>query len=551
MKLCVGDFDDWGESILDELPTVRELVLNAKPLNLGRISRSIVKFFVCWNKAMDSGDKHSGWFEVGNTYVPSPPRKTKLTIVEATPKLWKATYPTNATGLRWTLNFVFFILGCMPGAIGGIILAARFPWLPGVPVIVGLSFFLPLILAELVARCFTRRAGGVIQLEPSRLHYERGAIWRTRKELELEPSGRFEVDEVGGEENTLWVLQLVMDQKRTVLATTSDLGRTDLHWLCHRLNEFLGWEFPSHCLLCGHALDVQDVDWPRRSIRCQSCEFEGPSPDPFPPDAVPEMPIASCPSCLDPIWLTNVHRETGGCRCRRCGWASDREPPLSWETPDELPGWIGDLIERTLGRICDRPKSFLKPAELQEAIPSDDDAWSQLQAEQLAVEENLKFDTVTYAFRQMVRFWWVILVLCLLAFLTARQLYFHYQAPMANRHFAYYVDRIAMQFFLLCCLTILGGLIWWSFQTVRLKFTDNALHWIIGRRERLIAWHTLTKVVVPVYPWPPMILFKHGGTGLLLITPTATAARALARICLSRLERPFKCLPDLHTEDDD
>lgn len=504
---------------------------------------------------MDSNDADSGWFQVGETFIPSLPRKTKLIVVHVSPARWEVTYPANAVGLRWLVFFILLIVGFIPLFLVSLIALARLPgflaqWIPAHLWFFFFCILLPWGMADLIAYRFRRTAGGVIRLAQGRLHFERGAILRIRQDLELEPTSRFEVEDIGGEEHTRWALRLITGNSQTVLATKNDLSRLELQWLCHRFNEFLGWEFPSHCLQCGQPLDVQDVDWPRRAIRCRECQFEGPSPDPFLSDPVPDAPETSCPSCLEPIWLLNVHRQTGGCRCRRCGWASDRQPPIPLEELGDVPGWIQDFVECQLGKVCDRPQSFLTDSELRQAFPTEKAAWSQLQAEQFAVEENLEFDRVTYSFRRIAHFGWVILVMSLLALVTTRQLYFHYQVPMANRHFAYYVDRIAMQGFLVCCLASLGGLIWWSFQTVSLKFTDYALQWTIGRRRRLIAWHTLNKVLVPIYAWPPMLLLKHGGVGLLLITPTTTAARALARLCQCHIEAASRLFPGIaqHTE---
>jgi hypothetical protein len=74
---------------------------------------------------------------------------------------------------------------------------------------------------------------------------------------------------------------------------------------------------------------------------------------------------------------------------------------------------------------------------------------------------------------------------------------------------------------------------WWARQAIRLTFTPYALQMTVGSRKRLIAWHTLTEVAVFRHSCPPLLMFQHDGTGVALVTPTKSAATALARLCLS------------------
>ena len=106
----------------------------------------------------------------------------------------------------------------------------------------------------------------------------------------------------------------------------------------------------------------------------------------------------------------------------------------------------------------------------------------------------------------------------------------------ANRTFIQY---FALQ---LCRLAWLGTaatlvlICWWAGKPVVLTFRPDALQWKIGNRQRLIAWTTLTGVAASKGGWLPTLIVKHGGAGIILVTPSRVSSRALTRLCLHFLE---------------
>ena len=479
---------------------------------------------------MTSIHEHSNWMPVDRTFVPALPHRTRLTVHEVSPDRFEVTYPTNASGLYWVLVIVFLFVGWFPLTIIALMLGFRIPWLPVFPTYFGIVGGIPICLAWLISRIFKLHDGGRVSIEQGMLRVEFGVFLRSRQQISLESQSRFSVEDVGSE-STNWQLKLFSTGKNNTVAHEGDLQRPDMHWLCHRLNEYLGREFPSHCLNCGRPLDVVDVDWPQRSVSCTDCDFAGPAPDPFKFDAIPDAPVAQCPSCLEPIWLANVNRDTGGCRCRRCGWSSHAVPPSRLESRQDLATFASDSFEQAVRLAFHHREYLLSVEQIRNDFPTEVSALNELRIQNLLEEGSETTPTINFRHHQTTGLWWVILgTLLIIALLTEGCL--SAEKPRGLGPLILFSHYCLLHY--AWCLAVggFGVLIWWSRQAVRLKFTPYALGFTVGTRGRLIAWHTLNEVAVFRHSWPPILMLQHGGAGVALIIPTKSAARALARLCL-------------------
>jgi hypothetical protein len=472
----------------------------------------------------------------GSTFFPALPARSRLTIVELTPVRLAATYPTRATGLYWALSMVLLIALFFPLAILTIILGFRLPWLPPVLTFFAICAGVPCLVSWLISLIFRRPAGGRVCLEEGTLHFERGTIFPSRRDVNLKPGAQLGVSDVGGEESTHFALQLLVEGKATIIASQSDLTLADLQWLARRMNEWLGQEFPSQCLQCGRALKATDLDWPTRAVCCSECGYRGRGSEPLAGDIVPP-PIRDCPSCQDPIRLQDVSRITGGCRCRHCGWSSDAAPPMELDDPSNLPSYVRFKIERGVVKLIDRKSLHMPLVELVSAFPTEGEALEVLRQAELVEESTPGAMTVKYAHWQTARLWLVYIIFLAIFAESTRFMVNTRSIAAADRSFIWYWNMFASHIVFLLLAATLVGLAWWTLLGVKLTFTPNALEWTVGSRKRLIAWHTLSDVVVLNRRWPPVVLLRHGGTGLLLVTPTSESARAIGRLCLFHREK--------------
>jgi hypothetical protein len=431
---------------------------------------------------------------------------------------------------------VLMIALFFPLAILAIVLGFRLPWLPPVPTFFLICAGVPCLISWLISLIFRRPEGGEVCLEEGKLHYARGAVFPSRRDVDLKSGARFDVKDVGGDESTHFALQLFMEKKTTIIASQSDLALADLQWLGRRLNEWLGQEFPSRCLQCGRPLEAVDLDWPTRAVRCSECGHRGRAPEPVVGDAVPP-PCSDCPSCLYPIRLKDVSRITGGCRCRRCGWSSDAAPPLETDDNLDLQSYVRFKIERGLVNLIGKKSHQTPLTQLVWTFPTQAAALEALQQAGLVEESTADAMTVKYAHWQTAWLWLVYLIFLGIFAESTRFMINTRAIPPADRSFIWYWNMFTSHSVFLLLAATLVGLIWWTLLRVRLTFTLYALEWTVGRRKRLIAWHTLSDLGVLRRKWPPLVLLRHGGTGLLLVTPTSVAARAIARLCLVRCEK--------------
>ena len=496
---------------------------------------------------MTSIHEQGDWMPIDRTFVPALPHRSRLMVHEVSPERFEVTYPTNASGLYWILVFVFMFVGWFPLTILALMLGLRFPWLPVISTYFGIVAGIPISLAWLISRIYKRHDGGRISIEQGRLRADFGVFLCSRQEICLEDQSRFSVEDVGSE-STNWTLKLFSMGKKLTLAHEGDLQRPDMHWLCHRMNEYLGHEFPSHCVNCGRPLEAVDVDWPQRGVYCSGCGFASPVPDPFELDAITEAPVEQCPSCFEPIWLPNVNRDTGGSRCRRCGWSSNALPPSRLESRQDLSTFASDAFEQGV-RLAFRYQEHLLSAEqIRDEFPTDLSALDELRIQNLLEEMPEKTATVNFRHHQTTGLWWVFLgTVLLIALLTEGCL--TTTKPQGLGLLGLFSHYWLFRFVWCFAVGVLGLLIWWSRQSVRLIFTPYALLLAVGKRKRLIAWHTLTEVAVFRHSWPPVLMLLHGGAGVVIVTTTKSAATALVRLCQSYRDRaPDSVLPKLIEE---
>ncbi|MBA4030097.1 MAG: hypothetical protein C0478_04275, partial [Planctomyces sp.] len=284
---------------------------------------------------------------VDGTFLPPLPPSSKLTIVRWHPDEVEITYPVEASFVKWTLFFFLFFILALPLLIVCVALGQGVPWIPA-PVAIVLPLVIPFFIAKFLTRPLTDKTGGRIHWTQHQAAF-RGGTWLTARRTFLRRR-EMQVDTYNNPDSDSNHLALVVtwDNTRETIAQETDLRPGDLKWLKHRLNEWLGWEFPDCCVRCGKILTQRDVDWQARSVACQDCGYLGPSPDPFHADEpLPVLPH-ECPNCTSPLLLRHTNRETGGCRCAICGWESSASPPLQ---PHDFPS-LGDYFGALYRRIA-------------------------------------------------------------------------------------------------------------------------------------------------------------------------------------------------------
>ena len=352
--------------------------------------------------------EHKGWMPIDETFLPALPRRSRLTVHEVTPERFFVTYPVSPDCLIGIfLVFSFGLFGVVWILII-FVLEHRFgiPWWITGPTLI---FGIPWLLGKGAARILRLPEGGKLQLDRKQLRAAGGVVFQWSKTHPIDHCSRLDVVDIGNNESTCWALSLQVDQKWTTFAQEIDLNVSDQKWLCRQMNSWLGWEFPSHCVACGRLLDSHDVDWQQKSVKCSACDFAGPAPDPFVPDAAPPAPPVECPGCSGTIWLTDVNRETGGYRCHRCNWSSEALPPRRLESfADARDFWITEL-GRAVPVALNACTKLVSDGELQQEFPSASSARRQLEDDRL-IEDGSR-DKLTLAFGnwQVPKFWWRVL----------------------------------------------------------------------------------------------------------------------------------------------
>ncbi|HEV3342526.1 MAG TPA: hypothetical protein VG125_19295 [Pirellulales bacterium] len=487
------------------------------------------------------------WMSIDRTVLPTPPRQTTLTVRETTGQRFDVTFPVEAHLLKHGLAFLLWAVLMLPLLIGAVFLAAVFPriellwWL-------GLAFFIPMAITACIGRRFRRAEGGRLCLERSQLSAAGGAVVRWSRVYPIDGTSKLAViSSDTSDESTTWLLQLEDPEKKVALTDSNVLSVADMRWLAERFNEWLGWEFPAHCLECGRPLERADLNWPQRRVECSGCGFLGPAPDPFDAEAVPPPPDAVCPNCAEPIRLTQINRQSGGCHCPLCGWESEAAPSLRPRDFEGIADYCSTLVGRWAAAALQFPQHLVSGDELIDEFPTPESAWAKLANEDLIVHDQ-KGRLVAY------RHWrtrglptvvaalagGVLLAIILLATVLG--------GPAGDRGWMTFFAVWTCRFGLL----VLGGTLlaatWWGCRRTVFLFSAQALAWECSGRRRVATWPTVGAVGVPRTGWPPLFVVKHGGAGILFAPPSKAAARALARLCLAYRDQALEVSGSSPTE---
>ncbi len=352
----------------------------------------------------------------------------------------------------------------------------------------------------------------------------------TQVNRELNQYGRFGIKREDCGDDFKSQLVLIKGGSEFTLVQEPQLRETDLTWLKLRFNEWLGWEFPSHCVNCGRPLHAYDLEWPLRSIDCSVCDFEGPAPNPFEPNTQPPPPVSSCPSCAGEIWLRDVNRKTGGSHCRRCGWASEALP----KNRDEQNYFFEVLktaFEFGLG-LAFRNTENLVPEEIIRAeFPRPQEALTLLEHEGLITYSEEKLPIVVFNRWRTTCVKFTAIVLVMMTLIVTGLLISAWSVWAQQRTSGQLLTLVFYHTLAMVVTSSLGGLVWWANHRTQLIFAPTSLYWRVGTQKRLINWQTLTAVAVAQGGWIPVVFLKHGGAGLGLATPSHSIAKALARLC--------------------
>lgn len=411
------------------------------------------------------------WLSVGDTQLPQLPPRSRLVVERVSPEFFDVTYQPKSQGS---------------------------------------------LLAKLTDNKSQR-----IRLTPSDVFVFEDAATVVYRQCGIGPSSRFKVERVEHMDDVDYQLVLTEEAKNFLVVHESHLDEADFKWLECRFNEWLGWEFPTHCVACGRRLEACDLEWSERSVDCSECDYRGPAPDPFPDDVAPSAPPSRCPNCEQPIWLTEVNRCSGGCRCKRCDWISEATPPLVS---------LGSLMEVAMGLAFLQTELLIPEDAIRAEYPRKEDALRALEEEGLVQQSEPGATNISFNLwkNRVVPFTALALgvVLIILAGLLA---------PVIMIEHRTWTDYCLMIFCLGSLMLVapgLGLLIWWASRRITLMFTPAALVRQIGEKKRFIKWGTLNLVAVSKGGWLPSVLLKQGGAGLTLITPSDAAAKAIARLCI-------------------
>ena len=354
---------------------------------------------------------------------------------------------------------------------------------------------------------------------------------QVNRNRELIRNGRFDIQTEGDGDDSISRLVLINVEYEFTLVKEPQLLHVDLTWLKLRFNEWLGWEFPSHCVNCGRPLEACDVEWPQRSIDCSVCDFEGPAPDPFEPNNQPLPPVSSCPSCAGEIWLRDVNRKTGGCRCHRCGWVSEALPSVLRNGQIHFGDVLKTALEFGLGLAFHNTENLVPEEIIRTEFPRAQDALRLLEHAGLVTYSEEKSPIVVLNRWRITCVKVTAIVLVMLTMTVTGLLISVWSVSAEQRTWGQFLTLVCYQTLWLIVAPSLGGLVWWANHRTQLIFAPTALFWRGGQQTRLLNWQTLTAVAVSQGGWLPMVFFKHGGAGLGLATPSQSIAKALARLC--------------------
>lgn len=469
----------------------------------------------------------SKWMPIDRTFVPALPRQSRLTVHEVSPQRFHVSYPVEPAWLFGCLMVPSLGLFGIFSILITFVLEHRFhiPWWITGPALI---FGIPWLISKGLCQLLRRPEGGKLQLDRKQLLAESGVFWRWAETHPIDDRSRLDVIDIGSDP-TIQALSLQVDQQWKTLAQECDLPVADQKWLCRQMNVWLGWEFPSHCVACGRSLDSHDVDWPQRSVQCSACDFAGPAPAPFVLDAAPPMPPEKCPSCTGTIWLADVNRETGGCRCQRCHWVSDALPPMRMESfADAQDFWI-TAGGRGVAIALHSSDKFVTDEELRHEFPSAGLVHRQLEEDRLIEDRDRDRLTIVFGHWQVPRFYLLLFVAGALVMLNLWLLFWVFPGTPPQTWPKWIGRRLC---FLM--LPLSGGFaafsLWWGTKSVRIIFTSEALLLQIGRIKRVIGWSTLKQAATHKGVWPPMVYLVYGGTSVLITPPSHAAACAITRL---------------------
>lgn len=471
---------------------------------------------------------HSEWMPIDRTFVPALPRRSRLTVHEVTPERFVVTYPIEPGWLFGCLMVPSLGLFGIFSILIMFVLEHRFRvpwWITGPALILGI----PWLISKGLCRLLHRPEGGKLQLDRKQFLAESGVFWQWSETHPLNDRSRLNVIDIGSEQ-TYQALSLQVEQQWKTLAQECDLSVADQKWLCSQMNAWLGHEFPSHCAACGRPLESRDIDWQQRSVCCSECGFLGPAPDPFSLNAAPPCPPHECPCCTGTIWLTDVNRETGGCRCQRCHWASEALPPMRLESFADTKNFLITSMGRAVSVALSASDKFVSNDKLHQEYPSAANARRQLEDDHLIQDNSRDKLSLAFGHWQVSKFNLLVLAIGAILILNIWLLLwvFHGTPPRTWLHWFGRLSSFLM-------LPVSGGLaafsVWWGFKRVCLIFTPEALLLQIGQIKRVIRWNTLKEVATHEGVWPPMVYLDYGGSGAVVTPPSHAAARAITRLC--------------------
>ena len=476
------------------------------------------------------------WMSINETHLPALPPNSRLTVVAVTPDRFEVTYPLEAHFIQWTMFFLLFFFLGFPLLV---LCVAVGPLIPEMNPL--FAIFIPMImliqLSRVFARQFRKLTGGRIVLTLDHVSTTGGTLFHKTQTHRFLGLGPFEVCNVGANDSSHWALILCLGSAENIIAQETDITLPDLKWLNERMNEWLGWEFPRHCVSCGKLLDQFDVRWAERRVCCSDCLYEGPAPDPFAENQEPPRLPDGCPSCDSLILLSEINRETGGCRCEVCGWESTAVPPLRPEDFRGFTDFFQAVFSRLLPLILYFPEQMVSERDLLEEFPAESDAWAYLETElqsefQDSQRPVIQFNHWRTRGLSAVLGGLSVAVIILVGLLTTVLV-----APPGQRTWQLFLAKLVVWCLLTVAVAISSFLIWWRCRRTELRFSPYALSIFSSHRQRLIAWRTLGGVAVHRRGWPPFLVLTHGGAGIHLALPTRKSARALARIMIIYRDR--------------
>jgi hypothetical protein len=477
------------------------------------------------------------WISVDRTQLPFPPRSTVLTLREVSPQRFDVSFPVETRTLTFGIAFLLWVPLMLPLMIGAVVLAARFPqinvliWMAG-------AFFTPMWIARLIARRFRRPDGGRLCLDRKQLSAAGGTVLLWLREYPLAETSMFALVATNDSDDARsWLLNLKGPVREVTVSDDCALNAPDLRWLHERFNEWLGWEFPAHCVACGARLAQCDLNWPKRRVECGRCGFRGPAPNPFPPEAIPAPPPAACPNCAEKIWLTHVNRASGGCRCEACGWESESAPPMHPCDFSGIVSYCASVVGRSIASRMQSSPHRASREDLLAEFPTPESAWARLAHENLLVREQDRAPQVVYRNWQTRGLPAALAAGALGIIVSALLLATVFAGPSQDRTT---LESLAVCACRLVCLVLAVYLmagVWWARRRTVLVFAPQALAWDRGGRRRVVTWHTLTDAATQRSGWPPILILVHGGAGILFAAPTVSSARAICRLCLAHCEQ--------------